>query len=52
MAGVTVDDLDGGEDSLGGYVSLIHGTPPTVRHFDTLEAVFDTLEAVVKTSFQ
>lgn len=27
MAGVTVDDLDGGEDSLSGYVSLVHGTP-------------------------
>lgn len=36
MAGVIVDDLDGGKDSLSGYVSLVHGTPPEVRHFDTM----------------
>ena len=36
MAGVTVDDLDGGKDSLSGYVSLVHGTPPTVVHFNSI----------------
>ncbi len=36
MAGVTVDDLDSGKDSLSGYVSLVHGTPPTLMHFNSL----------------
>lgn len=53
MTGVTVDDLDGGKDSLSGYVSLVHGTPPTVLHFDTMadevSAICDHLEQIRET---
>ena len=35
MKGITVDDLDGGDDSLGGYVSLMHGVAPLVEHHDS-----------------
>lgn len=53
MAGVTVDDLDGGKDSLSGYVSLVHGTPPTVVHFDStadeVAAICEHLEQIRKT---
>lgn len=50
MAGVTVDDLDGGKDSLTGYISLVHGTPPTVVHFDSavneVAAICEHLEQI------
>jgi superfamily I DNA/RNA helicase/mRNA-degrading endonuclease RelE of RelBE toxin-antitoxin system len=38
----TVDDLDGGVDSLKGYTSLRRGQPPVLRHFqsETEEAQF------------
>ena len=35
VKGITVDDLDGGDDSLGGYVSLMHGVAPLVEHHDS-----------------
>lgn len=33
IEGVPVDDLDGEADTLRGYVSLMRGAAPTVRHF-------------------
>ncbi|TVQ97833.1 MAG: DNA helicase [Deltaproteobacteria bacterium] len=33
IEGVAVDDLDGEADTLRGYVSLMRGAVPTVRHF-------------------
>lgn len=36
MKGIIVDDLDGGDDSFGGYVSLMHGVAPLVEHHDSL----------------
>jgi superfamily I DNA/RNA helicase len=35
LEGVEVDDLDGGEDSLEGYCSLIHGESPEVSGLNT-----------------
>lgn len=35
LKGVTVDDLDGGEDTMGGYLSLIHGVAPEVNQYDS-----------------
>lgn len=35
LAGAAVDDLDGGEDDLAAYHSLMTGIPPTVRTFAT-----------------
>jgi len=34
LTGQPIDDLDGGLDDHLGYKSLLHGAPPTVRHFD------------------
>ena len=36
LAGAAVDDLDGGQDDLAAYHSLMTGIPPTVRSFATL----------------
>ncbi|MCP4592749.1 MAG: AAA family ATPase, partial [bacterium] len=35
LTGQPIDDLDGGLDDHLGYKSLLHGAPPTVRHFDS-----------------
>lgn len=38
LEGVSVDDLDGGDDTTSGYKSLMHGEPPDVRVFGSFEA--------------
>ncbi|HKL81766.1 MAG TPA: UvrD-helicase domain-containing protein, partial [Desulfobacter sp.] len=43
MKGITVDDLDGGDDSLGGYVSLMHGVAPLVEHYDSFNDEISTI---------
>ena len=35
LAGVTVDDLDGNQDDLKGYRSLLHGDEPIIRSFSS-----------------
>lgn len=35
LAGLEFDDLDEGTDDQRGYRSLLHGDPPTIRHFDS-----------------
>ncbi len=37
LAGVTVDDLDGDQDDLKGYRSLLHGAEPTIKGFLTFD---------------
>lgn len=37
LEGVPVDDLDGGQDSLKGYISLRNGISPIVKQFGTFE---------------
>lgn len=52
LAGVDVDDLDEGKDSLKGYRSVRSGSRPTVEHFDSAQqesaAVVDQVRAWVK----
>ena len=33
LKGLSFDDLDGGEDNLKGYKSLLHGAAPLIKHF-------------------
>lgn len=45
LEGVTVDDLDGGEDSQAYYHSLMHGPTPAIRNFASMaEQVEQVLE--------
>jgi len=45
MKGVSVDDLDGGEDTMGGYISLLHGVEPMVVHYDSLSEEIEAMYA-------
>ena len=47
LQGVTVDDLDGGTDSLKDYRSLMHGEEPFVIGFQTFQAEIDYLHQVI-----
>lgn len=51
LQGMTVDDLDGGTDSLKEYHSLMHGEAPLVKGFETLEAELKFLKQAL-TSIQ
>lgn len=42
-----VDDLDGNEENLKGYLSLMHGDTPTYQTFVTPEEEDNFLEAVL-----
>jgi superfamily I DNA/RNA helicase len=48
LDGQSIDDLDGGQDSAKGYKSLMHGEPPEVRTFPTVEAELDFLAERLK----
>jgi superfamily I DNA/RNA helicase len=48
LAGVTVDDLDGNQDDLKGYRSLLHGDQPIVQGFSS----FDEEIGFIKTYLQ
>lgn len=37
LEGVPVDDLDGGQDTLKGYISLRNGISPHVKHFNSFD---------------
>ena len=43
LEGVSVEDLDGGEDTTRGTTSLVHGNPPTVVAADTFEQEADAI---------
>lgn len=43
LNGVMVDDLDDGEDTMDGYLSLIHGTPPVVHPCSSINKEVDTI---------
>jgi len=48
LEGVDVDDLDGGQDSTKGYKSLMHGEPPRVEVFTTIDEEADAIAEWVK----
>ncbi|MBI9088306.1 MAG: DEAD/DEAH box helicase [Desulfobacterium sp.] len=48
MDGVPVDDLDGGDDTMDGYISLLHGVAPMVVHYASLEEEVEAMCAHLK----
>jgi superfamily I DNA/RNA helicase/mRNA-degrading endonuclease RelE of RelBE toxin-antitoxin system len=44
LKNTTVDDLNGGEDTLRDYYSLLHGDPPVVKGFPSAQAEVDYLQ--------
>lgn len=48
LQGLTIDDLDGGEDNLKGERSLRDGTPPRVHMFESLEAEAEAIAAQIR----
>jgi len=49
LEGVSVDDLDGGEDTTNDYRSLLHGRKPEVRGFASQEAEHQWIIDQIKT---
>ena len=47
LEGVTVDDLDGGEDTQSFYHSLMHGPAPDIRCFDSMAEQADAILAAI-----
>lgn len=47
LRGAKIDDMEGGLDKIAGYRSEIHGGPPTVKGFATLDEEAAYLSAVV-----
>lgn len=45
LNGIRIDDLDGGEDSSEGYISLMHGVKPVVENFKDIDAEVDAIAA-------
>jgi hypothetical protein len=43
LTGQPIDDLDGGTDNEQEYLSLLHGKPPTLQHFASLDEEIDYL---------
>ncbi|MBF0231905.1 MAG: ATP-dependent helicase [Desulfamplus sp.] len=48
LKGIKIDDLDGGEDSVTGYKSLLHGKYPEVHSFKTFNDEIEFLSAYIK----
>jgi len=48
MTGIPVDDLDGGQDTMGGYISLFHGVEPMVVHYGSQEEEIEAMCAHLK----
>ncbi len=48
LEGREIDDLDGGVDDQRGFLSLLHGHPPEVRPFRTLQDELDFVVARVR----
>lgn len=50
LEGFNVDDLDGGEDSQEGYVSLIQGNEPVIKVHDTFSEEIQTIISYLNSS--
>jgi superfamily I DNA/RNA helicase len=50
LEGVTVDDLDGGEDTQSFYHSLMHGPAPEIHCFESMQDQVDGIVAVLRDS--
>lgn len=48
LEGVEVDDLDGGNDEIARYKSLLHGPKPERIHGASMEAVYEGLEDFIR----
>ena len=48
LKGLSIDDLDGGQDDLSGYTSLLHGDRPIVERFSSLTEEVQFLEEVLQ----
>ncbi len=48
LEGVTIDDLDGGVDSLKDYRSLMHGDPPVIKAFSQPEQELEYLKKLLE----
>lgn len=48
LEGLAIDDLDAGLDSVKGYRSLFHGTPPRVIGCDSFEREVEAIAAAVR----
>lgn len=48
LEGTTIDDLDGGSDSLIDYRSLVHGEAPVIRGFDSPDAELQFLKTTLQ----
>ena len=48
LKGLAIDDLDGGQDDLSGYTSLLHGDRPIVERFSSLTEEVQFLEEVLQ----
>ncbi|MGH9481803.1 MAG: UvrD-helicase domain-containing protein, partial [Terriglobales bacterium] len=48
LDGLAFDDLNGGGDDQTGYVSLLHGEPPEVRHCEGFEQEADFLASRIR----
>lgn len=47
LAGLEVDDLDGGQEDSRGYVSLLSGSSPEIRHFGSAADEHDFLKRTI-----
>lgn len=50
LEGLAIDDLDGGDDSQTGYVSLIQGNNPVIKIHDTFFEEIDTITSYLQSA--
>lgn len=48
LEGLSIDDLDGGEDTGNDYLSLTHGSPPILRSFESIEDEANGIVAIIE----
>lgn len=48
VSGIETDDFDGGEESLKGYVSLLHGETPVYRLFNNKNQEFEAIGSYIQ----
>ena len=49
VSGVEADDFDGGEESLKGYVSLLHGEAPVYQLYENKNKEFEAIGSYIQT---
>ncbi len=49
VSGIEADDFDGGEESLKGYVSLLHGDEPVYKLFNNKNQEFEAIGTYIQT---